>query len=138
MGNWERPLEGLYPAGLEVIGMATAKKATYTRNASQAKPANARNAKGNGNLIVKIWSSGDYSVGISGNQATLDFGLPAEDVFADKEHRNFIRDKLKEIFGDLFDTGGLHVDFSDECCECGALLDAKGACPTEYCPSKRP
>ena len=61
-------------------------------------------------MKVSIWSDGDRSVGINGFSATVDIG-DYEDL--DEENRQYMREKLSECFGELWDETA-HVMFDDE------------------------
>lgn len=61
-------------------------------------------------LSADVESYGDPSVGIAGNSVTVELGT---DEFADKDHREEVRETLREMYAGLWDDK-VNVTFSDE------------------------
>jgi len=65
-------------------------------------------------MKATIWSNGDPSVGINGNQAEVDMPYLGE---VDDEYRQSIRESLATVFSEIFDDRAF-VIFDDECSDC--------------------
>jgi DNA-directed RNA polymerase subunit K/omega len=88
-------------------------------------------------IVAHIEARGDRSVGmfpfmlkltIDGLDMKRDVEEPADTPY---NGRKYLRKALGEFFYNLLDYGGVNVWFSDECPDCGALLEKrkKHACP---------
>ena len=76
-------------------------------------------------MKIFIHHDGDMSVGIPGDELTIDW--PKCDWHVDKENRENLRKGLQEFWADYFDApkGAVGVRFEDECEECGKNMGAK-------------
>jgi len=64
-------------------------------------------------MKIHIWTNGDPSVGISGQNATVDIETMEDSGINEPGERDIIRNKLKEAFSAIFDEKA-HVAFEDE------------------------
>jgi hypothetical protein len=67
-----------------------------------------------------IGAPGDWSVGIGGESARIEFDAGFR--FLSDDERAWFREEASKLFTELFDLGTARVVFSDECDECGAQL----------------
>ena len=85
-------------------------------------------------IVANVYARGDRSVGMFpfNLKVTID-GLDMKRDIEDpmQDGRRELRDALAKLFYDFLDYGGVDVWFSDECADCGAVLDKnkKHECP---------
>ena len=85
-------------------------------------------------MKATIWSNGDPSVGINGNQAEVDMPYLGE---VDDEYRQGIRESLIMAFSDIFDDKAF-VTFDDECPDCLKKdTEHSPVCPSKNDPNER-
>jgi hypothetical protein len=74
-------------------------------------------------IKLHIYSRGDMSVGIGGEDTDIliDKKFINGDYGDAPECRKFIREKVNEMFKELFDDGCTYAYFDDECSNCNQL-----------------
>ena len=86
-------------------------------------------------MKANISAEGDWSVGIPGSGAVVDFGESFK--FSDSDDRNQVRSLLKQTFFEIMDNGKVKVNFSDECSECWELNGKHHKnCPVRFMPEE--
>lgn len=94
------------------------------------------------NTIAYIETPADRNAGIPRNVITIDFGIRT-DIHTRPEHREELRQTLRNFAEDYLGDDPYSVLFNDECVECGTVIPACIAehpgiadkCPNPKCPS---
>ncbi len=83
------------------------------------------------NLTITVITPGDRSVGIP--DYSFDVVFETDDTL-ETEYRKGIREAASNL-GEAITGEKSHAIFSDECCECGKILDHHGECVN--CPANQ-
>jgi hypothetical protein len=85
--------------------------------------------------VLRACTAGDPSVGINGDEMFLVFGVSLlEDL--DPEARDQLRKAFEAFASEWLDSPAA-AGYSDECPDCGEVLDGAGKCAYTHCPSNR-
>ncbi|MFA5037505.1 MAG: hypothetical protein WC479_10070 [Candidatus Izemoplasmatales bacterium] len=74
-------------------------------------------------IKLEIQGQGDRSVGIEGENTAIliERRFISGDYGDENDCRNWIRDKVVELFKELFDDSRVTARFEDECWDCGKI-----------------